>query len=110
MKSCPLISEPHSLKLPFFYIRAPLSSKSQCPKASAIPLSPYRVCAKLIYRKNSSFCSAPQSNNNLSDKFVLLQHNWNTNQFAVSNFNQMNKLHFPLQILTLTPPHCDAAL
>lgn len=74
----------------------------------AIPLSPHHMCVELIYRKNPSSCSPPWSNNNLSDKFMLLENNWNTDQFAVSNFNETNKLHFLLQILTLTPPPSEA--
>lgn len=39
---------------------------------------------------------------------MLLENNWNTDQFAVSNFNETNKLHFLLQILTVMPPPSEA--
>lgn len=97
--SHPLTPECYSIMLPFWFLP---SSKSQCLKETwhLQFQKAHAICEWSWFTENSS---SPPWRNYLSDKFMLLEHK----PICGQQFNQMYKLHFLLQILTLLPLHCD---
>lgn len=99
----PLTPQSHSIMLPLFFSQFLPSPKSQCLKETwhLQFQKAHAICEWGWSTKNSS---SPPWGNCLTDKFMLLEHK----PVCGQQFNQMYKLHFPLQILTLLPPHSDA--
>lgn len=96
--SHPLPPESHSIMLPFPSVCSlPLPNTSAWRKRGICNSRKPMPCVNEA--ENSS--SPPWGN--YLNKFMLLEHK----PVCGQQFNQMYKLHFPLQILTLLPPHSD---